>query len=73
MTGKFLDELLSQQYLSNMHIVEMLEYDRVNDEWVFLAEGEDFPKHLEGCPAPFVCPSDLRIKRYRREGWIKDE
>ncbi len=69
-TGKALDEMISTPLMSQTHLLDMLEYDRANDTWVFLAEGPDFPLHIEGGPAPYVDQTELRLHRYSRDGIV---
>ena len=66
-TGKCLDLLFTNAMDSKIHLLDMLEYDRANDTWVFLAKGPDFPYHMEGCPAPFIDAAELRRIREFRE------
>lgn len=66
-TGKLLDTLFTDVMLSDIHVLEMLEYDRVKDTWTFLCSGPDFLDVIEGCVALYTDADDLRKNREWRE------
>ncbi len=67
LTGRLLDGFLESVMSSELHVVDMVEYDRVNDTWTFLAQGPDFPTIPEGCVTPYVDGGDLQRNREWRE------
>ena len=67
LTGKVLDMLFTNSMLSEVHVLEVAEYDRVNDTWTFLCSGPDFTDVIEGCVAPYADAFDLKCNREYRE------
>ena len=66
-TGKLLNLLFTSAMLSEINVLDMLEYDRANDTWIFLCSGPDFYAHLEGSPVPYMDAGDLRVMREHGE------
>ena len=66
-TGHLLNLIFTNAMKSEINVLDMLEYDRANDTWIFLCSGPDFDLHPEGCPVPHVDAGNLRENREYRE------
>ena len=71
-TSELLDLLFTDMLHSEVHVSDMLEYDRANDTWTFLCSGPDFPNLAEFSPVPYVDAVELRRIREFREDFDAD-
>ena len=62
-----LDGMLADEMDSNLNVLELVEYDRVNDVWTFLCSGPDFYEVLQDGAVPVIDAKGLSEMRDSRQ------